>query len=609
MIEVRYECGIYLSGQGLWLEPREAKRFAFISHAHGDHIAPHEEIILSERTARLLQARMPGTRIEHVLPFGEQRRVHDADVTLLPAGHIFGSAQLFLSSGNETLLYTGDFKLRHGKSAEAAEWREADTLIMEKTFGLPRYQFPPTEKVIEQIVAFCRETIENGQVPVLLGYSLGKAQEILCSLEGAGLTPMLHGSVYQMTRVYEQFGQSFCKYVRYKPNDVTGKVLICPPSTNGSRLLEKIPRKRVAMLSGWAVEPNAIYRYRVDAAFPLSDHADYNDLVRYVDLVRPKRVLTLHGFAAEFARDLRERGLEAWALNVENQMDLQLNSPQPGKLAATALPQTQDGAFVPSESELWAFAKVGEKIAATAAKLEKISLLSDYLRTLDHKRLSLAATYFTGRAFPQSYLRTLQVGGSIIYRAIMAAAKLNEAEFRRIAHSHGDAGKTAFEALDGRTQPKPFTLCQSRDFFEALQKARGPVAKIDLLQSQLARLSALEGQYLVKILSGDLRIGLREGLVEDAIARAFQAPLDQVKQANMLLGDIGAAAVLGLRKELHRAELSIFRPIKCMLARPEPTAEAIWERFADQKSPLVYAEDKFDGIRGQLHRDASRVEI
>jgi len=374
-------------------------------------------------------------------------------------------------------------------------------------------------------------------------------------------------------------------------------------------LLEKIPRKRVAMLSGWAVEPNAIYRYRVDAAFPLSDHADYNDLVRYVDLVRPKRVLTLHGFAAEFARDLRERGLEAWALNVENQMDLQLNSPQPGKLAATALPQTQDGAFVPSESEFWAFAKVGEKIAATAAKLEKISLLSDYLRTLDHKRLSLAATYFTGRAFPQSYLRTLQVGGSIIYRAIMAAAKLNEAEFRRIAHSHGDAGKTAFEALDGRTQPKPFTLCQSRDFFEALQKARGPVAKIDLLQSQLARLSALEGQYLVKILSGDLRIGLREGLVEEAIARAFEAPLDQVKQANMLLGDIGAAAVLGLRKELHRAELSIFRPIKCMLARPEPTAEAIWERFADQKSPLVYAEDKFDGIRGQLHRDASRVEI
>src|SRR2546423_8894932 len=324
MIEVRYDHGVYLPAHDFWLDPWEAKRFAFVSHAHSDHIAPYEAMIRSERTGRLLQARMPGTRTEHVLPFGEQRRVHAVDLTLLPAGHIFGSAQLFLSNQEETLLYTGDFKLRHGKSAEAAEWRQADTLIMETTFGLPRYQFPPTEQVIAQIVAFCREAIDDGAVPVLLGYSLGKAQEILCSLDGAGLTPMLHGSVYQITRIYEQFGQSFCKYVRYNKNDVDGKVLICPPSASHSAMIEKIQPKRVAMISGWAVDPNAIYRYQVDAAFPLSDHADYDDLIRYVDLVQPERVLTLHGFAAEFARDLRERGIEAWALSEENQMELTL---------------------------------------------------------------------------------------------------------------------------------------------------------------------------------------------------------------------------------------------------------------------------------------------
>ncbi len=105
-----------------------------------------------------MQARLPGTRIEHVLPFGEKRMVHDLNVMLLPAGHIFGSAQFFLFAEKETLLYTGDFKLRPGKSAEPAQWRQADTLIMETTFGLPRYQFPPTEQVIDQIVAFCRET-------------------------------------------------------------------------------------------------------------------------------------------------------------------------------------------------------------------------------------------------------------------------------------------------------------------------------------------------------------------------------------------------------------------------------------------------------------------
>ncbi len=189
----------------------------------------------------------------------------------------------------------------------------------------------------------------------------------------------------------------------------------------------------------------------------------------------------------------------------------------------------------------------------------------------------------------------------------MAAGKLSDAEFRRIAHRHGDAGKTAFEALDGRTDPKPFALAQSRQFFDSLQNARGPIAKKELLQKQLSILSAREGQYLVKILTGDLRIGLREGLVEEAIANAFKLSVDDVKQANMLLGDIGATASLASRNELDRAELSIFRPIKSMLASPEPTAEAIWERFADRS--IVYAEDKFDGIRAQLHHNPERAEI
>jgi len=624
MIEVRYDHGVYLPIYDLWLDPWEAKRFAFVSHAHSDHIAPHKEIILSERTARLLQARMPGSRTEHILPFGEQRRVHDVGLLLLPAGHIFGSAQLFLSNQGETLLYTGDFKLRHGKSAEAAEWRPADTLIMETTFGLPRYQFPPTEHVIAQIVAFCREAIEDSAVPVLLGYSLGKAQEILCSLDGAGLTPMLHGSVYQMTRIYEQFGRSFCEYVRYNRNDVAGRVLICPPSASHSPMIQKIPRKRVAMISGWAVDPNAVYRYQVDAAFALSDHADYNDLIRYVDLVQPKRVFTLHGFASEFARDLRERGIEAWALSEENQMDLKLPKPVVASVSPASGRNAAD-TVAATTSEFLQFANVGESIAATSAKLEKMRLLAEYLRALKSDQLSIVTTYLTGRAFPQSDLRTLQAGWAVIYRALVAATKISDAEFHRIAASHGDLGKTAFEVLEGRTKPQPFSILESRDLFEKLHRARGPIAKTELLQTCFANLSAREGQYVVKILTGDLRIGLREGLVEEAIARAFEVPLEHVKEANMLLGDIGATASLASRKQLDRAELSIFRPIKCMLATPEPTAEAIWERFSSveagvpgadvERNPLrtadaaVFVEDKFDGIRAQLHRNSKRAEI
>jgi DNA ligase-1 len=632
VIEVLYERGVYLPNENIWLDPWDAKPFAFVSHAHSDHIAPHEEIIVSERTSRLMQARLPGERNEHVLNFGQKATVRGLDVTLIPAGHIFGSAQFFLETGSGSLLYTGDFKLRTGLSAEPAEWRPADTLIMETTFGLPRYRFPPTEEVIGQIVAFCRDALETGAVPVLLGYSLGKAQEILCALAGAGLKPMLHGSVHRMTRIYEQFGQSFCAYERYNPKEVAGKVLICPPSANRSRMLEKIGEKRVAMISGWAVDPSAIYRYQVDAAFPLSDHADYTDLVRYVELVKPRRVLTLHGFAAEFARDLRDRGIEAWALSEENQMELGFRglgsasvslvgcgvSPQPAFLAAAAEGKVRDGedAIVgerdarATQSEFHAFATIGEAIAATPAKLEKVRLLAAYLRTLDPPQLPIAAVYFTGKAFPQSDLRTIQAGWAVIHRALVAATKLSEAEFRRIASSHGDAGKTALEALEGRTVSEPFGLSESRAFFESLQKARGPLTKTELLQARLAKLSAREGQYVIKILTGDLRIGLREGLVEEAIASAFSAPLDDVKEANMLLGDIGEAAVLASKGELQRAELSLFRPIKSMLASPEPTAEAIWARFSNEReNKTVYVEDKFDGIRAQLHRGTGRVEI
>ena len=621
VIKVRYQRGVYLPQQDFWLDPWDAKPFAFVSHAHSDHIAPHREVILSDRTARLMRARLPGSRIEHSLPFGERRSIRGIDVMLIPAGHIFGSAQCLVYVGEDSLLYSGDFKLRPGVSAEKAEWRHAATLVMETTFGVPRYRFPPTKEVIDQMVGFCSETINAGEVPVLLGYSLGKAQEILCALEGAGLTPMLHGAVYHMTRIYEQLGHSFCKYVRYNRNDVAGKVLICPPSANRSPMLEKIPRKRVALISGWAVDPQTVYRYQVDVAFPLSDHADYDDLLRYVELVQPRRVLTLHGFAAAFASDLRARGLEAWALTEENQMELHFGdkeiAPQPAPGHSGAARPSNKSA---RESEFLDFANVGETIGATMAKLEKIRLLSDYFRGLTSEQLPIATTYFTGRAFAQRDPRVLQVGWAVICRALQDATRISEPEFHRIASKHGDAGKTAFEVLDQRTTPQSLSIGQSAELFQNLHRARGPIAKAKLLCERFSILSAREGEYVVKILTGDLRIGLREGLVEEAISKAFDASLEEVKQANMLLGDIGRTAVLASQKELRSAELSMFRPIKCMLATPEPSADAVWNRFTEaagvqrdqsgSSSPLtVYIEDKFDGIRAQLHRSRDGVEI
>ena len=206
------------------------------------------------------------------------------------------------------------------------------------------------------------------------------------------------------------------------------------------------------------------------------------------------------------------------------------------------------------------------------------------MRGLTSEQLSIATTYFSGRAFAQSDPRILQVGWAVIFRALQEATQIGDSELHRIAGRHGDAGKSAFEVLDGRTKPQSFSILQSGELFENLQRARGPINKAKLLRERFSSLTAREGAYLVKILTGDLRIGLREGLVEEAIARAFDVSLEEVKQANMLLGDIGRTALLASRKELDRAGLSIFRPIKCMLATPEPSAEAVWNRFIETAS-------------------------
>lgn len=613
MISVRFNRGVELPELGLWLDPWERKPFAFVSHAHSDHIGNHAETILSAPTARLMRARLAGERREHVLEFGETSDVRGLRVTLLPAGHIFGSAQLHLEQAGESLLYTGDFKLRPGLSAERAEWRQADTLIMETTFGLAKYRFPPTEEVMAAMVRFCVESLEEGHTPVLFGYSLGKAQEILCALARAGLTPILHGTVFKMTEIYRELQPDFpCTYEKYDAKKIAGKVLVCPPSASRTAMLTRIKNRRTAVLTGWAVEPGASFRYGCDAAFPLSDHADYDDLVRYVELVKPKRVLTLHGFAAEFAADLRRRGVEAWALTGENQLELRLGD-APNVVKRTAeTGRTETVALEPGGFA--AFAALGEQIAASTGKLRKIELLADYfsqLAGLDDRMLAAAALFLTGRVFAQGDGRVLNVGWAVIKRALLGASGATEAQLREVSHHYADAGKTALEILQGRTRAEGFGLLDAREFFDRIEAARGPIAKKELLEGQLARLAPTEAKYLVNILTGELRIGLKEGLVEDAVAAAFGAPLAEVKEANMLLGDIGEVAVRAAHGRLAEVEPRLFTPIKVMLANPEPTAETIWKRLAEEEGtqPAAWVEDKFDGIRAHLHRSGERVEL
>lgn len=560
-----------------------------------------------------MRVRVPGQRVEHILPFGETRELRGGRATLIPAGHIFGSAQLHFESAEGSLLYTGDFKLRRSLSAEPCEWRHAQTLIMETTFGLPKYRFPPTSETLARMVAFCRDALHDGAVPVLLGYSLGKSQEILCALIEAELTPMLHGSVWAMSEIYRELDPTFpTGYVRYAQGQVEGKVLVCPPSAARSTMVRRIKHRRLAMLTGWAMDPGAIYRYQCDAIFPLSDHADYDDLIRYVDLVKPERVLTLHGFAAAFASDLRERGIEAWALSEENQLELSLS----GRTSSASLHPREVEASPPATGTFAEFAFAAEQVGASSSRLRKVELLSQFLRSLsDHDELAAAIAFASGRPLPSHDERKISAGGSVISRAIRGSSGITEQRLRGFYSLHRDIGKAAFDALNERSIPGGLpetSITEVAKFFSAMADARGPITKADMLTEFMRERPSIIGSYITRILTGDLRVGLKAGLVEESIASAFDVEIAAVRGAAMLTGDLGETGRLAAAKRLDEAQLRWFQPLQLMLASPlpldVPKRDAEMERlelFAGE----YWAEPKFDGIRAQLHAADGRAEL
>lgn len=331
-LTIRFEDGgIHLPALGLWLDAptrQMGPERVFISHAHTDHVRAHREVILTEATACLVRARSTCKWLEHRLEFHKPAAFTHGGVsfrlTLLPAGHILGSAMAFIETRDQSLLYTGDFKLRPSLTAELCAPGHADILITETTFGRPRYLFPSAEPLRSELVNFCRQALAQEMTPVLLAYSMGKSQELLAGLQAADLPIMLHDEVRKLTKVYAHFGVQFPSYHKWDPATARGKVLLWPPNASRAGLLEQAGPLRTAIVTGWAIEKGCVYRYRTEAAFPLSDHADFNELIELVKKVSPAKVYTVHGFAADFAQSLRDLGCDAQALSESDQLSLGL---------------------------------------------------------------------------------------------------------------------------------------------------------------------------------------------------------------------------------------------------------------------------------------------
>jgi len=244
-----------------------------------------------------------------------------------------------------------------------------------------------------------------------------------------------------------------------------------------------------------------------------------------------------------------------------------------------------------------------EAIAATTKKLLKTGIVADYLKSRTVNEAAVSAIFLSGRAFPAWEETTLQVGGRSLWQIVSELSGKNEGEITAAYRRHGDLGAVAGEVLPERAG-QGLSVLEVEATFRQIAAARGPASKSAIVRDLISRATPLETKYIIKIITGDLRIGLKESLVEDAIARAYGGTLSEVQRANMLLGDIGETVRFAAEGRLAAAEMRLFHPLGFMLASPIASPEEGLSYFAE-----AAVEDKYDGIRAQAHVKNGEVKF
>ena len=336
------EKSLFVEAIGLWIDSMRERDRCYVSHGHSDHAREHRVVIASPNTARICRERfrkrdagkpVQTSMIRRIEPeryavefeehaFNDPWHEGAHELTLFSAGHVLGSSQLMIEGERGRFVYTGDFKLAPSLTVEPPEVKRCDVVLMECTYGRPHYVFPPRDEVAAEMVAFARDALGGGCVPVFFAYSLGKAQEAMAILGQAGIPLVVHGAVDSLARVYEACGVKLPPYVPYHAESFAGDAaLIWPP---GGKTLPKALRGRTvrsAVLTGWTVDRGGFYRYGTDRGFALSDHADYPALLRYIELAQPRKVLLNHGWR-DFVHRLRALGIDAEYLEHHAQLEL-----------------------------------------------------------------------------------------------------------------------------------------------------------------------------------------------------------------------------------------------------------------------------------------------
>ena len=340
--------GFYLPELGVAMDGvHPDARFTFVTHAHADHMHRNASVVTIGSAPTLDLMALRGFRGGRVaLPFLEPVESGDlwewmeeagnvqnvqklkgarvlkeagADpinpfrVTLYPAGHILGSAMVYIESELGSLLYTGDCRTPPSPATEGfSAPSSVDTLITEATFSLPIYRWEPHEVLASRVRGFAEDALREDRTPVFLAYNLGKAQEIMQMVAPMDHPMMIHGAGFPLCEVYERYGFPLGRYETYRRESCEGKILIAPGSALGSGFASNVKRKRIAYCSGWATLEARQSQLTVDALIPLSDHLDFYALLEFVEQLSPKRTIVTHSPNADVVLHyLAEMGIHA----------------------------------------------------------------------------------------------------------------------------------------------------------------------------------------------------------------------------------------------------------------------------------------------------------
>jgi putative mRNA 3-end processing factor len=330
--------GLYCPRGDFYVDPWRPVARAVITHAHSDHARPGcERYLAAARGVGLLRARLGPLALIDSVPYGHQLEIQGVRISLHPAGHILGSAQVRLEQNGRVCVVSGDYRVASDPTCDPFELVRCHTFVTESTFGLPIYRWPRADTVFSDINVWWRRNQAAGKCSVLFGYSLGKAQRILAGLDPTIGPIFTHGAIDPMNEAYRAVGVALPETTHVGTADRStweGAMVIAPPMAEGSPWMRRFGHVSRAFASGWMMIRGTRRRRAIDRGFVLSDHADWPNLLSTISATGAERVYVTHGYSAVLVRWLREQGMEAQALatQFEDERDDAYDAPDAGAI-------------------------------------------------------------------------------------------------------------------------------------------------------------------------------------------------------------------------------------------------------------------------------------